>query len=536
VRVESENPICGTIVDRKGRVLAGQGSVLSIGLIPGSIKDEAAMLTAVSQYLGIDKDSIKAKYANAKPDWWVPLRDLSLDRLEEAKKKLGGLDGVVLREKAARVYPGKQLAAQIVGYCSAVTADDLTKLSAKGYEDGDFVGRVGIESWAEETLAGKKGGKIVIADANGQVERVVAERPAVAGGRVQLTIDLDLQRKAEDSLGDRAGSVVLLDSKTNAILAMASHPGFDPNSFVVGISDDEWKKLSEDGRFPFQNRPALSAYPPGSIFKVITTAAALEKGNFVSGCPFTCTGQWTAPGGLKMGCWVLTGHGNIDLAEGLTESCDVVFYEVSQALNELDPNLLSNYARQFGLGKATGVVGLLEAEGTVPDPTWKSSNIKQEWYTGDAANLAIGQGYLETTPLQMANLYASLANDGIMRNPVLVARVDDGATGKHYQAEQTGKLPVSSANLKIIREAMKRVTASPKGTAYYAFEGFKTPTAGKTGSAENQNVQAHAWFAGYAPADQPEVVVLAMVEGGEHGAEVAAPLGRKLLEAYFAQK
>jgi penicillin-binding protein 2 len=536
VRVDTEDPVRGTILDRKGRVLAGQGKILSIGLIPGSIKDEAAMLVAVSEYLGIDKDAIKAKYANAKPDWWVPLRDLSMDRMDEAKKKLGGIAGVVLREKDARVYPEKQLASQVLGYCSSVTAEDLQKLATRGYEDGDLVGRVGIESWAEEILAGKKGGKMVIADTNGVVERVVAERPAVAGGRVQLTIDIDLQRKAEQALGDRASSVVLLDAKTNAILALASHPTFDPNSFVVGISDDEWKKLSEDKRYPFQNRPALSAYPPGSIFKVVTTAAALEKGGFVAGSPFTCTGQWTAPGGLKMGCWVLSGHGNIDLAEGLTESCDVVFYEVSQALNKQDPNLLSSYARQFGLGKATGVVGLLEAEGTVPDSAWKETNMKQEWFVGDAANLAIGQGYLETTPLQMANLYSSLANDGIMRNPVLVSLADDGTTSKKYQADQTGQLPVSSANLKIIREAMKRVTGSPKGTAYYAFEGFKTPTAGKTGSAENQNAQAHAWFAGYAPADQPQVVVLAMVEGGEHGAEVAAPLGRQLLEAYFAQK
>ncbi|MGQ9676113.1 MAG: penicillin-binding protein 2, partial [Chloroflexota bacterium] len=533
VRVIPENPVRGAILDRQGRALAVEGTVLSIGLIPGKIKDEDRALSALSDYLGIDRSEIKARYADAQPDWWVPLRDLPMERLEEARKKLADIDGIMLRETPRRVYPEKETAAHILGYVSAVMGEDLEKLASRGYEDGDLVGRAGIEAWAEPSLAGRKGGRAVILDDKGEIQRVIAERSAVAGGQVHLTLDLDLQRKAEQILGDRAGSVVLMDVRDNSVLAMASRPAFNPNSFVLGMSDAEWKRLSEDKRFPFQHRPALSAYPPGSIFKVVTMAAALERGGFKPDSGFHCTGQWTAPGGLKMGCWVLSGHGDVTLADGLVTSCDTVFYEIGQSLDAQDPDLLPEFARQFGLGEATATVGLLEAEGTVPDATWKQKTIGQPWFVGDAINMAIGQGFVEATPLQMANLYSALANGGVRRRPVLVSRVDDGAGGQRYQADEVGRLPVSEATLQTIREAMKRVTADPKGTAFYAFEGFSIPTAGKTGSAENQNPEAHAWFAGYAPADKPEIVVVVMVEGGEHGSEVAAPLGRQMLEAYF---
>ena len=535
VKVIPDDPVRGAILDRKGRVLAGEGSLLSVGLVPGKITDEAEVLSALSSYLGMDKETIKARYANAKPDWWVPLRDLPIDRKDEAKGKLGGIDGIMLQEKPSRVYPEKELAAHVVGYVSPVTADDLQKLAGQGYEDGDFIGRTSIEAWTETTLAGKKGGKLVIQDGNGDVVRTVAERPAVPGGQVHLTLDIDLQRKAEQILGDRVGSVIMIDARDNSILAMASHPGFDPNSFIIGMSDAEWKKLSDDQRHPFQNRAALSTYPTGSIFKVVTMAAALEKGGFVPTSPFHCPGHWTAPGGREMACWVPSGHGDLTLFDALVESCNVTFFQLGQALNDKDPNSLPSFASQFGLGKATGVVGLVEAGGTVPDPEWKQQTLNQPWYVGDAVNLAIGQGYLEATPLQMANLYSALAANGVLRRPVLVSSVDDGGAGEHYQADEIGQLPASAETLKTIRQAMVRVTSDPKGTGYFAFQGYGVSTAGKTGSAENENPEAHAWFAGYAPADNPQVVVVAMVEGGEHGGQVAAPLGRQLLEAYFGK-
>lgn len=535
VRLLPAEPSRGAIVDRNGKPLAAQGKVLTVGVVPGAMKEEDRALSALSSYLGVKPEAIKARYANARPDWWVPLRDLSLDRRDEAKSKLGNIAGVELREKEARVYPNGLIAAHIVGYMSAVNADDLKTLSAKGYEEGDSIGRAGIEAWAEETLAGQKGGKLIIVGQDGSMIRTVAERQAMPGQNVQLTIDVDVQRKAEEVLGDKVGSIVVLDLRDSSIIALVSHPAFDPNAFVLGISDADWKKLSEDRRLPFQNRPTLSAYPTGSIFKVVTMAAGLEKGGFRPDSQFNSTGQWVLPGTNQVfRDWVPQGHGQLNLVDGLAQSCNIVFYEIGYKLNSMDPNLLPSFARQFGLGEPTGLVGLPEAAGTLPDPEWKKRVQGESWYPGDGVNLAIGQGYLEATPLQMANLYAVLGNGGELRTPLLVKRLGDGPGAKEFTSELKRRLPVSPASLAAIREGMKRAAADPKGTANYAFKGFRVPTAAKTGSAENQNPDAHAWFAGYAPADNPEVVVLVMVEGGRVGGEVAAPLGRSFLEAYFA--
>jgi penicillin-binding protein 2 len=234
-----------------------------------------------------------------------------------------------------------------------------------------------------------------------------------------------------------------------------------------------------------------------------------------------------------MGDWKPEGHGALDLQQGLVESCDIVFYEISKKLDSMDAKLLPQWARLYGLGERTGTAGLDEVPGTVPDPDWKRQNHNQEWFGGDTINLGIGQGFMEATPLQMANVYAALANGGELRTPVLVQRVGEGASAQEYKADVKRRVPGSAATLSTIREAMKKVASSEKGTAYYAFRNFAVPTAAKTGSAENQGPKAHAWFAGYAPADQPEMVVLIMVEGGEMGGEVAAPIGRQVLEAYF---
>lgn len=536
VRLDPEEPARGVILDRKGRTLAGPGKIASVGLVPGNLKDEAKALQGLSAFLGLPAAAIKAKYANAKPDWWVPLRDLPDSRRGDALAKLAGIDGVEVRSENARVYPNGKLAAHVLGYVAPISAEDLANLAAQGYEEGDFIGRAGLEAWAERELAGQKGGRLLIADADGDTVRVIAQRKARAGATVQLTVDLDVQQQAEQALGDKVGSVVVIDPRDNSILAMVSHPAFDPNAFVTGISDEDWQRLSTDPRHPFQNRASLSAYPTGSIFKVITMAAGLEKGGYRPDSPFDCNGRWTGLPGVAMGDWKPEGHGRLDLQEGLVESCDIVFYELGKKLDSLNGALLADFARQFGLGEPTGVTGLIEASGTVPDPDWKQRSLKQPWYPGDGVNLAIGQGYLEATPLQMANLYAALANGGELRTPVLVRRVGEGGTAREYAAQPRRRLPASPATLATIREAMKKVAASPKGTANYAFRGFRVSTAAKTGSAENQNPDAHAWFAGYAPADSPEIVALVMVEGGRAGGEVAAPLARQIMESYFNRR
>jgi penicillin-binding protein 2 len=232
-----------------------------------------------------------------------------------------------------------------------------------------------------------------------------------------------------------------------------------------------------------------------------------------------------------MGDWVKTGHGRLDLTEGLAESCDIVFYEAGMSLYRADPNALTQMAQQFGLGASTGINGIADVAGTLPGPEWKQKTQNDGWYPGDAANFAIGQGFFEATPLQMANAYTTLLRGGVHQTPVLVKRLlRPNQDPQEFQAKELNKISLKPDTLATIREAMRRVTQTPRGTAFYAFQGYRIPTGGKTGSAENQGPQAHAWFAGYGPFDNPSVVVIAMVEGGEMGGVVAAPLGRQAFE------
>ena len=529
---EPEDPLRGSILDRKGRPLATKGKVVSVGVVPGQIKDEAALLAALQQQLQLTPAQVRQAIQNAQPDWFVPLRDISEAQATVVRPKLESLAGITFREKAARVYPNGSTAAHVIGYMSRVTAEELKTLAPKGYSEDDMVGRSGIEAWAEDTLAGERGGRLSVVTPQGDRVKVIAEKPAKDGQEVHLSIDLDLQKLAEDALGPQAGSVVIMDVRDNSILALASFPRFDPNQFILGFSDADWKKLNDDPLHPFQDRPVASSYPIGSVFKVVTMAAALDKAGFTPNSPFDCNGKWTGLGnGVVLGDWLPQGHGHLTLSEGLVESCDIVFYELGKKLDSIDPNILPTYARGFGFGQPTGLVGLPEASGQVPDPAWKQANQKDSWYLGDSVNLAIGQGFFLATPLQVANSYAAMARGGRLMAPVLVGQWT--GQGVQYQSQPRGNLPVSPSSLQAIVQAMRKVTSDPKGTAYYAFQGSTLSLAAKTGSAEAGSPDTHAWFASFAPADQPQIVLVAMVEAKGHGAEVAAPVARKILDGYF---
>ena len=536
VRFFPDDPVRGAILDRNGTPLAAQGKALTLGVIPGRIKDENQVVGELSKFLGRPPDGIREKIKAATPDWWVPFKDFPLERQDELQKRFQKVEGVLVESKDSRVYPHGQVAVHVIGFVAPATPEDLKTLAAKGYEEGDLVGKGGIEKGAEEILGGVRGGKLVIQNADGETVRTVAERPAKHGGTVKLSIDINVQKAAEEVLGDKVGSLVMIDPRDNSILALVSRPGFDPNGFIFGWSDEDWTKLSDDPRRPFQPRATLSTYATGSVFKVITMAAGLEKGGFKPDTQFDCTSTWTVPGSnIVMRDWAPKPQGKMDYMTGLVTSCNPVWYQVGYELNKRDPNLLPDFARQFGLGEPTGVQGLAEAEGTVPGPEWKKQALRQEWFPGDAVNLAIGQGYLQATPLQVANVYSTLANGGTLRAPVLIKTVipGDGGPAKEYQAQERRRVPVSSQNIAVIRESLKRVASSPRGTALYAFGGrdpYRIPIAAKTGSAENEQPDAHAWFAGYGPADEPQVVVTVMIEGGKSGGQFAAPLGRKAFE------
>lgn len=530
------SPERGAIYDRNGKPIAAQDQQYTVGVVPGQIKDEAALLATLSEILKLDQQTIKDRYTkNAQPDWFMPVADLPLNTPQDVVDRLEAIDGVLTQRKPVRVYPNGTLAAHVVGYIGQVTADDLKGLSQKGYKESDSIGKAGLEHWGEQYLAGQRGAKLAIVSPEGTIQSTIAERPGKASQDIYTTIDLAVQKAAEDALGDKRGAVVVLNPKDGSVLAMASHPTYDPNAFIGGISSADWAKLSQDPGTPMNNKAIGSTYPSGSIFKVVTMGAGMEKAGFNKDSSFHCAGRWNGLGGAQTWtCWNLAGHGNINLFQGLVQSCDVVFYELGKKEDSIDPELLPSFAEQYGLGQPTGLIGLPEETGVVPDPKWKESVIGEPWYSGDSVNFSIGQGYFLATPLQMTNIYNAIAANGSLYRPFIVERIQtpDGEVVLANQSEVKAKLPVSPDNLNVIKEALKKVTVGPVGTAWGAFNGYPIPIAGKTGTAEQGGGKpAHAWFMSYGPADDPQFTVGVIVEEGGEGSTVSAPIARKVFEA-----
>ncbi len=411
--------------------------------------------------------------------------------------------------------------------------EDLEKWQKKGYGGDELVGQAGLEAWGEPYLAGQRGGVLTLIDNHGVWVSTLAERPAVPARSLYTTLRRDFQQTAEALLaqGGKPGAVVALDPRDGAILALASYPTYDPSRFVPTISADEWARLDADPQRPLINRALQAAYPPGSVFKIVTLAAGLERGDLTRDSHFTCNGIWTRLGAeWPKVCWLKTGHGPIDVITGLTVSCDVVFYETGLLLDSLDADILPTYARGFGLGQPSGLQELPESPGLVPDIAWKRAAYDEPWTPGDSVNLAIGQGFLLTTPLQIARLMAAIANGGTFLRPQIVYRIGDEVV---LQREEMGQLPIHAEHLAEIQEGLRGAATLPYGTAYRALRDLPFAVAGKTGTAETGEAEPHAWFVGYAPADAPEIVIAVVIEHSGEGSTVAAPLFRKLVEAYF---
>jgi penicillin-binding protein 2 len=401
-----------------------------------------------------------------------------------------------------------------------------------GYVDGDSAGRAGLEAEMDDLLAGKRGGRLTVLAPSGEIASTLSSVPAQPGETVRLTLDLDLQRECEAALGERAGSVVVLNARDGAVLALASYPQYDPNVFVAG---GDVGAILGDPRQPLVNRPLVGLYPPGSIFKAVTMAAGLERGVVRPDSEFVCTGRWTGIAGLTFDCWLRSGHGRLNLVSGLTQSCNCVFYEVGKLLDEQDANALPEVAVRSGFGGATGAVPGQEPGGTVPGPQWKRQTLNDGWARGDAVNMAIGQGQLLVTPLQVAALYAAIAAGGQRLGPRLLdrAQLPGGNVERLLPPAAKPPLPWSAATLEAVRSGLRGVVGAGNGTAAAVFQGSPLAgiTAGKTGTAESGGGRApHAWFACFAPVDAPQVVVLAMLEHAGEGSQVAAPLARGVLE------
>jgi penicillin-binding protein 2 len=537
IRFKPDLPTRGRILDRKGRVLAQQGLVTQVGVVPKDIKDEASFLDGLSKALGIPPEKIKAAYADAQPTWFVPIKVLPEQIPPELDAAFQKLPGIVVRKVPGRVYPQGSLAAHVVGYVGEINAEELKTLAARGYIAGDLIGRAGVESWGEEYLAGKKGGQLTVIGPNeGPVRKVIAERKNEPAADITLTLDIDLQRALEEGLGDRAASGVVLDPATGGVLALGSHPTYDPNGFILGFDDASWARLNDETLRPLWDRATQFTYPSGSIFKVITATAAVTKLGMNAGTVIPCPAQYSLPGASNVWRdWTFpNAQGPLTLKNAITQSCNTVFYEIGRQLDDVDANLLPEAARGFGLGKPTGLEELPEAAGVVPDPKWKRDTLNDGWSTGDAINLAIGQGFFLASPLQMANMYNAIANGGTLLRPFLAAKIvqPDGKVLKTGERKEIGKLPVPPDALAMIYAGMRDVVSAPNGTALDAFVGVALPVAGKSGTAEVPPKPDHAWFASFAPIDAPKLAIVTMVENGGRGSMVAGPIVRHIYDVY----
>jgi len=536
----------GTIYDRKGRPLAMDAPVPVVGIVPSLVHDPEATAAALARALGLSVADVRQRMEADVPDYYfVPIAYLPYDTSEEALEPLYRLIdlGVVVRREVRRVYPYGDSAAHVLGYLREVTPEELEGLKGQGYRPGDLVGAAGIEGVFQDELAGQKGGTLAVVTPDGQVKTVVARKEPRPGLDVHLTIDIDIQRLAEATLGQELGAVIVMDPRDNSVLALASYPRFDPNDFVRGLSSQEAQALLTDPKEPFLNRPLMATYPTGSVFKVVTMAAGLERGGYTPDSRLPCPPVWYGLGpAYPKRNWQSVDRGLLTLAQGLMASCNPVFYQIGLTLDRIDPHILPDFARAFGFGAPTGI-GLPEAAGLVPDPEWKEEALGEPWYAGDTVNLSIGQGFLLATPMQIANAYSAIAADGVLRRPLLVHKITDqeGRVVKEFQAEVIGRLPISPTTLAAIREGLRLVTQDPGGTTYAVFAGTGLDVVGKSGQAEDLAFgYDHVFFVAYGPRTAPTYLVLSALERGISSARQAAPIVRDvflgLLKGSLAQR
>jgi len=558
--LEARVPSRGNIYDVNGKALAYQGSAYELGVIPGRIQDEPGLLAALSKALGLSPEKIKEKYAAALPDWYVPVGVIAEEELQQYALALEPyLDkGLATpRRRPMRLYSDTDSAAHVIGYMGAIPPERLAEYQAQGFTGDEMVGIAGLEAWGEDYLNGDRGGILSIVDPSGQIIDVVADRAPQPARSVYTTLDLDFQAAVEQALADAIathpvanfGAVAVLDPRNGAVRALATWPTYDPKAFdpLRPDSAQAVSALLNDPGQPLLNRATQGAYPAGSTFKLVTYAAALNSGLYTPDSRYSSTGSWNKLGDeFTKYDWLSSGHGTISLRTALVVSCNSCFYDVGYTIDGTDNTLLPRIAREFGLGQPTGIQGIAESAGLIPDPEWKLANIGEGWATGDAVNMSIGQGYVQVTPLQMANIVAAIANGGTLYRPTLVDHIGESPTApvESPPPAVNGTLPLSADDLAIVRESLWNVTHAGNGTATHRFVDMPVPVAGKTGTAEAPPGLPHAWFIGYAPAapytttdgrlvETPELAIAVILENAGEGSDVAAPLFRRIVELYY---
>lgn len=545
----------GPIYDAHGELLVDNRPGFTVAALRQEIEDSDRLLSRLSGYLRLEEQSLVEKWeAGKKLPRYRPVLlavDVGRNGVERVQENAIDLPGILTLVRPIRSYPYDELASHLFGYLGEVTEDELRSEEYSDYRGGDFVGKSGLEKYLESFLRGREGERLLEVDVKGKELRTLKRLESEPGQKVFLTLRKDLQLAAEQAIGDQAGAAVAINAQTGAILALASKPSFNPALFARGITADEWIALLQDSRHPLQNKALRGQYPPGSTFKMVSALAALRSGEVDPDYTVDCTGK------LKIGprefrCWKKKGHGKTDLEKALRESCDVWFYDVSL---HAGIDLIADTARELGLGTASGFLPTKERTGLIPDRAWKKRRFDDRWYDGETVIAAIGQGYVLTTPIQLAVMAAAIANDGEVLRPYVVSRIEDfdGNLLEEQFPEVLHNADIPREYLEVVQDGMEAVVNERKGTGW-ASRLPEVRVAGKTGTAQvirmkdddeeedldeediEYRFRDHALFVSYAPAENPEIAIAVVIEHGSHGSTAAAPVSKAILETYFADK
>ena len=544
-------PPRGIILDRNGRVLVKNRPSFNIEFIREDSPAPDQSLTVLARVLGYPPQDFISKLSEPQKkrrrfESKQLLKDVSRDILARVESRRYALPGVTVSVVPAREYLYGSFAAHVLGYIGEITAEQLDSSQFSGYRRGDMVGQFGLESAQEFFLQGQRGVQGIFVDAAGNRVGEAYYSPALPGHNVTITLDFDVQTAADKALLGRKGAVVALDPSNGDVLAMSSSPAFDPNLFAAGISGERWRALAHGRDKPLTNRAVQGLYHPGSVFKFVMATAALAEGVVGKGERFFCNGSFRVGNSRPFACH--KHHGAVNIRDALRMSCNVFFYNVGQRLGI---DRIHDYGTRFGLGVPAGLQLGPEPKGLVPSTAWKRELFKDrgdpKWYPGETPSVSIGQGAVDLTPLQMARALSALVNGGVLYRPHLVKKIkaQQGLfEDESFASVEQGRLSVENWVLDAVRDGLKAVVNEPGGTGSRAKlpEDLGVIVAGKTGTAQKRAMHGTktlakeyslGWFAGYAPADNPEIVVVAMIEGEGGGGVAAAPVVSQVMEAYF---
>lgn len=561
----------GRILDRNGREIVGNRSSLTVVASPDVLEDDVE-IQLLANLVGMPSQAVRRKIQDT-TSGQQSMRTISVDVSRRIVAYIGEhpevFPGVEVIERSQRSYPHGSLAAHVVGYTGTITQEQLEANEASdndeiSYQSGDIVGQTGVEAQYERVLQGIKGEQALYVDADGNVLGLSSNIEPQSGSDLVLTLDLDIQQAAEESLEKvmkrlrdtgyeaEGGCVIAMDCTNGEILALASAPTFSPNLFTGGISNADWEELQdEDAHFPMMNRAIAGQYPSGSVMKPLTSFAALDYGVATTDSTWYCPGWWTWTGNRAdlpvMKCWWESGHGTLGLADGITFSCDVVFYEIGKGFYLDDESLgMQETFRRYGLGSLTGIDLPGEEVGRVPDPDWKWDFFKSQgysdedsaWKGGDNCNIAIGQGDILVTLLQMVCAYCSIANKGPIWRPHVMkgvrAQVGDGYVSE-YKCEVTRTCEEDEAFRDLVAEGMEGVVYREAESQTIHWTNLDVTVRGKTGTAEQSTGNPIGWFIGYAPAEDPKYVIGANMDRVLSGATSSMYVVRDVFGAIYGQ-